>query len=358
MGTVTEPPPVRKTSTRLSDGRMLHYFDDSEPYVSGRATRRLDDPRPPSPRAPAGEPRWDARTGEWVTIAPARMDRTHLPAPDANPLAPSAPGRPTEIPADDYDVVVFENRFPALPGCEVVCYSPEPDAAVGDLPPRRMRTVIEAWADRTSELSGRAGVRQVFCFENRGPETGVTLTHPHGQIYPYPFVPRETETVLRRIREHREATGGDLLRERLHSELDDGRRVIAADEHWAAYVPSAARWPVEVEVAPMRDVPDIPALDAVERDGLARLYPGLMRRLDRYFTGPDGSAVPLPYIAAWYQAPAVPGAEGFRLHLRIMSMRRAPDRLKHLAGSESAMGAWINAAVPEEIAARLREPAP
>ncbi|WP_182349109.1 galactose-1-phosphate uridylyltransferase [Tomitella gaofuii] len=357
MGAVTDAPLVRKTSTTLSDGRALHYFDDTEPYLSGRATRTLHDPRPPSPRAAAGEPRWDARTGEWVTIAPARMDRTHLPAPGANPLAPSTALRSTEVPAHDYDVVVFENRFPALPRCEVICYSSDPAATVASLPARRMRTVIEAWADRTAELGAADGGEQVFCFENRGVETGVTLTHPHGQIYTYPFVPREAATVLRRAREHRAATGGNLLRERMLGELDAGARVVVSGRHWAAYVPHAARWPVEVEVAPLRDVPDLCALDDDERAELAVLYPELMARLDRYFTAADGTPIPLPYIAAWYQAPASDHGGDFRLHLRIMSMRRSPDRLKYLAGSESAMGAWINDAVPEEIAARLREAA-
>nr|WP_233266938.1 galactose-1-phosphate uridylyltransferase [Tomitella fengzijianii] len=354
---MTDAPLVRKTSTRLSDGRVLHYFDDSGPYPSDRATRALTDPRPPSPRVPPGEPRWDARTGEWVTIAAARMDRTHLPGPGSNPLAPSTGLQHTEIPAHDYDVVVFENRFPALPRCEVVCYSPDPAMTVGSLPPRRMRTVIEAWADRTAVLGAAPGVEQVFCFENRGVETGVTLTHPHGQIYPYPFVPREAATVVRRMREHRAATGGNLLRERMLDELAAGTRVVVSGRHWAAYVPRAARWPVEVEVAPLRDVPDLCALGDDERAELAVLYPELMARLDRYFAADDGTPIPLPYIAAWYQAPTTADDRDFRLHLRIMSMRRSPGKLKYLAGSESAMGAWINDAVPEEIAARLREAA-
>lgn len=351
---MTDVPIVRRTATRLADGRALYYFDDSEPYVSGRASRAVPDPRPPAPRTPPGDLRWDARTGEWVVIAAHRMNRTHLPEPDANPLVPSSPARATEIPADDYDVVVFDNRFPALPHCEVVCYSPDPAATAGSLTPRRMRTVIEAWADRTAELGAADGVAQVFCFENRGVETGVTLTHPHGQIYAYPFLPPETDKVLRRIRRHREQTGRDLLRDRMLDEIEAGTRVIVHGAYWVAYVPEAARWPVEVEVAPLRDVPDIPALDGAERAELAELYPEIMRRLDRYYVGPDELPMPMPYIAAWYQAPAGPVGREFRLHLRITSIRRSPDKLKYLAGSESAMGVWISDTVPERVAERLR----
>ena len=130
-------------------------------------------------------------------IAAARQDRTFLPPADQCPLDPSAPGRPTEIPADSYDVVVFENRFPSLREplgrCEVVCFTSDHDASFAQLTPRRVRTVLEAWVDRTQALSALPETRQVYCFENRGEEIGVTLHHPHGQIYAFPFVTPRTD---------------------------------------------------------------------------------------------------------------------------------------------------------------------
>src|SRR5581483_2729277 len=185
-----------KTSGKLADGREIIYFDEAPGL--GRAfvpdSRPLA-PRPPGPPLPVGEPdsglRWDALRGEWVVIAAARQDRTFLPPPDQCPLDPSGPGRPTEIPAPDYDVVVFENRFPSLREplgrCEVVCFTSAHDASFASLSPRRVRTVFEAWADRSLELAALPGIRQVYCFENRGEEIGVTLHHPHGQIYALPF---------------------------------------------------------------------------------------------------------------------------------------------------------------------------
>jgi UDPglucose--hexose-1-phosphate uridylyltransferase len=116
-------------------------------------------------------------------------------------------------------------------------------------------------------------------------------------------------------------------------------------------VPAAARWPVEVHLAPHRDVADIPELDDAERAELAVVYLDLLRRADRYF---DGVAA-LPYIAGWHQAPVGEGRELGRLHLQLFSVMRAPGRLKYLAGSESGVGAWVNDATPERIAARLRE---
>lgn len=398
MSTHRTAPVARRTATQLADGRDLIYFDDSEPYLSGDATRRLDDPRPLGGRfaetdgdAPRGpEMRLDPLTGDWIPMASHRMNRTFLPAADACPLCPARPGAEYsdgEVPDTDYDVVVFENRFPALlqvPGvrledgwavdgedlwqarpaagrCEVVCFSAHHTSSFADLEPRRVRTIIEAWADRTAELGALPGVAQVFPFENRGREIGVTLPHPHGQIYAFPFVPPRTAAMLRQAAAHRERTGGNLLRDVLEAERRAGTRMVLESEHWSAYVPAAARWPVEVHLAPHRDVPDLPELTDEERDDLAVTYLELLRRLDRFFVEPEGTdgtpgaPIPLPYIAGWHQAVTGPGRDLGRLHLQVFSVLRAPGRLKYLAGVESGVAAWISDTTPERIAARLQE---
>lgn len=340
---------VRRTVTRLADGRELIYFDRCE-----RPGRDAVDTRPAGGPPPVSELRYDPLLEEWVTIAAHRQGRTFLPGEDACPLCPSAPGRPTEIPAADYEVVVLENRFPTFqPGatggrCEVVCFSPDHHASFADLPPQQVRTVIEAWADRTAELSALPGVEQVFCFENRGEEIGVTLRHPHGQIYAYPFVPPRTRQMLAAVRRHAERTGGDLFAELLAAEREAGTRVVAVNELWTAFVPHAARWPFEVHLYPHRRVPDICALEEAERDAFAALYLDVLGRFDRLF------GRPMPYVAAWHQAPVRHERELAYLHLRLFSIRRAADRLKYLAGSESAMGAFINDVRPEEAARLLR----
>lgn len=365
---------LRRTVTHLADGRELICFDDTEPYVSGGAARDLRDTRDLPPVTAASELRFDPLTGEWVTFAAHRMDRTFLPQVADCPLCPTRPGGPpTEIPAADYDVVVFENRFPSLASggaadavvgdeplwprrpaggrCEVVAFTSDHDARFADLTASRARTVVDVLADRTAELSALPGVRQVFCFENRGTEIGVTLQHPHGQIYAYPFLPPRSQVLLDRARAHRAATGRSLQRDMLDAERRDGARVVATGEHWTAYVPAAARWPVEVHVAPHRDVPDLAALTDGERDELALMYRDVLARVDRFFDGRDR----VPYIAAWHQAPVGDGREHGRLFAQVFSVRRAVGKLKYLAGSESAMGAWISDTTPERIAARLRE---
>ncbi len=367
---------VRRTDARMADGRELFYFDDTEPYLSGAASRVVPDTRDIPHVEHGSTMRFDVLTGEWVTIAAHRMDRTFMPPADHCPLDPTRPGRePTEIPAQDYDVVVFENRFPsfaesttvvppdvdgnpmwpqrpAVGRCEVVCFTSDHESSFSALPVDRVRTVIEALADRTAALSAMAGVEQVFPFENCGTEIGVTLQHPHGQIYAYPFVTPRTAQLLVRAAAHRQRTGRDLLGDVLDGERKAATRVVDDGEHWTAFVPAAARWPVEAHLVPHRAVPDFAALDEDERAELAVMYRNLLHRLDRYF-GPDAGRP--PYIAGWHQAPVHTGRDLTRLHLQLFSLRRAPGKLKYLAGSESGMAAWINDAAPERIAQRLRD---
>jgi UDPglucose--hexose-1-phosphate uridylyltransferase len=351
---------------RLADGRELIYFDETE-----HAERRLDDPRDLSPASTHSVLRRDVVLAEWVTVASHRQGRTHLPPTDQCPLCPSRDGRETEIPSDSYDVVVFENRFPSLAGtgapadppddtdlfptrpgygrCEVVCFTSDHDAAFASLPPTRVRTVLEAWVDRSVALSELPGVEQVFCFENRGEEIGVTLAHPHGQIYGYPFVTPRTERMLASAARYRETTGGNLFADVLAAEQQAAERVVVRGEHWTAFVPFAARWPVEVHLYPNRQVPDLAALDDAERDEFGTVYLDLLRRLDGLYD------LPMPYIAGWQQAPVRRDRDLAYLHLQLFSIRRAPNKLKYLAGSESAMGAFINDITPEQIARSLRD---
>ncbi len=356
----------QRTPIELSDGRELIYFDE-KPGVDRAKwpdTRHL--PAPP----PTSQLRYDPLVDEWVAVAAHRQTRTFLPPSDKCPLCPSTADFASEIPAPDYDVVVFENQFPSFsdrvageiteltgmvpvrPGvgrAEVVCFTSDHNSSFGALPPSRVRTVLDALADRTTEMSALPGVAQVFAFENRGIEIGVTLSHPHGQIYAYPMVPPRTKAMLAAAGQHAARTGGrNLYADVLAAERKAGIRVVGANEHWTAYVPAAARWPFEVQLAPNRRVPDIPALSDAERDAFAPLYLDVLKRFDALFD------LPMPYISAWHQAVVGEGRDLGYLHLQLFSIRRAKDKLKFLAGSESAMGAFINDIVPERAAEMLR----
>jgi len=381
METQTVGAGVVKRATRLADGRELIYFDDPDTTLG---PDRAVDARDLDPRPETATMRQDVLTGDWVSVAASRQNRAFLPPAELDPLAPQSPTNPSEIPSR-YDVAVFENRSPSfgpalapsvgetpdagdapaavdpprgledlahlglgrtrtsVGRCEVVCFSPEHSGSFGTQSVTRARTVIEAWADRTAALSALPGVQQVFPFENRGEAIGVTLHHPHGQIYSYPYVTPRTQRLLDSI----DRTAPDLFQRILEFE-QAGPRVLLRGEHWTAFVPFAARWPIEVHLLPHRQVPDLAALDGAERDELAPLYLRLLRGVDALYD------TPTPYIAAWHQAPVHVGRDTVRLSLQLTSPRRAADKLKFLAGSEAAMGAWIGDIPPETAADRLR----
>lgn len=361
-------PSITKRVHRLADGRDLIYYDDPDTTLD---PERAPDLREPVARPATATMRQDPLTGEWISIAAARQNRVFLPPAELDPLAPATPGNPSEVPSN-YDVAVFENKSPSfgpllvdanaphgiddlaavglgrtrtsVGRCEVVCFSPQTTGSFGSLSPTRARTVIEAWADRTAALSALPGVQQVFPFENRGEAIGVTLHHPHGQIYAYPYITPRTNALIRSL----DAYGPTLFADILESERAS-ERVILSGDHWTAFVPFAARWPIEVHVLPHRHVADFAETRDAERDELATLYLRVLRGIDALYDSPT------PYIAAWHQAPVGIRRDEIRLMLQITSPRRAADKLKYLAGSEAAMGAWIGDIPPEQAAAGLRD---
>jgi UDPglucose--hexose-1-phosphate uridylyltransferase len=358
---------IARQTHALADGRELIYFDDPDTALPAD---RAPDLRELAPRPATARMRQDPLSGDWVSIAAARQNRVFLPPAHLDPLAPSTPENPSEVPSN-YDVAVFENKSPSfgplledddapagladlgaiglgrirtsVGRCEVVCFSPATEGSFGSLSVTRARTVIEAWAERTHALSQLPGIQQVFPFENRGEAIGVTLHHPHGQIYSYPYVTPRTQRLVDSI----ESYGPTLFADILASE-QAGDRMILRGEHWSAFVPFAARWPVEVHMLPHRQVADFAGTTLAERDELAVLYRRLLRGIDALYE------TETPYIAAWHQAPVHTHRDEIRLMLQLTSPRRAEDKLKFLAGSEAAMGAWIGDVTPEQAAINIR----
>lgn len=317
------------------------------------------------------ELRYHPFLGQWVTTATHRQDRTFHPPDDYCPLCPTKPGGfPTEIPLESYDIVVFENKFPSfrtpaaeesvpatafLPVrpsdgvCEVVCYTDQHDSSFAALPIHQVDKLCRVWQDRYNQLSSRPEVEYVFIFENKGKEIGVTLSHPHGQIYGYPFVPPIPARELQMEREHLLAHDSLLMEKWLELELSEGKRVIFENERFVAVVPFFARYPFEVHVAPKRHLRSLKDFEEPDLDGLSEALLLVARKYDLLF------GFSLPYIMAMHQEPAVHGYEFNWFHVEFTPLHRTAEKLKYLAGSESAAGAFINDTLPEDTAKILRE---
>jgi UDPglucose--hexose-1-phosphate uridylyltransferase len=297
------------------------------------------------------ELRFNELRGELVAYAIHRQDRTFLPDRAHCPLDPTLPGRPpTEIPLEAFEIVVFDNRFPAFerPGgaAEVVVYTDDHDGSLGGLPLDRVEALMWVWRHRYAELAAREDVEYVYIFENRGVEVGVTLHHPHGQIYGYPFLP--PVAVLELAADAR--LGGCAPCALLTRERDDGRRILLENEAVTGYVPEAARWPYEAHLSMRAHRASLLDCEPQELRLLADALQRLIRGYDRLFERP------LPYVMAVHQAPTGAEAEaGGHLHIEFYPPLRTADKLKYLAGSEQGAGTFISDVLPEEAAAGLRE---
>jgi UDPglucose--hexose-1-phosphate uridylyltransferase len=334
---------MHRLELRKPDGRELTLYA-RQPLVPASAPSPFAEPLQGKPHL-----RWHPLRGEWVTYAAYRQTRTFLPPPEYNPLAVTVdPASPTEVPEGNWDVAVFDNRFPALSlpegKCEVVVFTQDPKSSLGALSVDHLDLLFQVWAERIARLGGLESIRYVLPFENRGAEVGVTLHHPHGQIYAYPVVPpvpaRMRETAL---------DGKGLLRHVIARELDDGSRLLYRGEHAVAFVPFCARYPYEAWVAPIEPVPTFAALSPAQRRDLARALKTLLAKYDGLWQRP------FPYLMAWYPAPTdgQPHPE-WHLHAQFYPPYRTRDRLKYLAGTELAAGFFAMDALPEEKARELQ----
>ena len=298
-----------------------------------------------------GELRFEELRGEWVDYAIHRQERTFLPAEEHCPLCPTRPGGPeTEIPFPAFEIAVFENRFPAFEAprgaSEVVVYTDDHRGSLATLPAERVRALMWVWRQRYAELGAREDVEYVLIFENRGVEVGVTLHHPHGQIYGYPFLPpvpaAECAADAR--------LGGCAPCALLRGELEDGRRVVYESGEVVAYVPYAARWPYETHAVLRAHRPSLMECAPAELDSLAAALQALARGYDALFERT------FPYVMAVHQAPTTAGVKGAgHLHVEFYPPLRTAEKLKYLAGSEQGGGVFIVDTIPEESAAALRE---
>lgn len=317
------------------------------------------------------ELRWNPQLQQWVIVAAHRQDRTYRPPAEFCPLCPTLPGAyPTEVPAADYEIVVFENKFPALslppppleiagtdlyrtaPAegvCEVVLYSPKHDGSLAEAEVGDIENLINVWTDRFLELGRKEAVEYVYIFENRGEAVGVTLSHPHGQIYALPFVPPVIETELKSAREHKEKTGSCLYCRILQEEISARSRIIAENDVFVAFIPFFARYPFEVHIYPRRHLQTFAHFTCGERQGMARILKDVLQKYDRLF------GFSLPYIMAIHQAPTKGDYPEYHFHFEFYPLNRSANKLKYLAGVESGAGTFITDMSPEGQAKKLRK---
>lgn len=295
--------------------------------------------------------------GDWSVYAAGRQNRTYKPGAASNPLAPSQAKAPlTEIPFEDFELAVFDNRFPSFHqgapapqasslethaaegACEVIVYAPEPKGSLATLGQDKRRLLLEAWIDRYEALYAK-GCAFVLPFENRGDEVGVTLHHPHGQIYGFPIVPQPQQTALDAFE-----NGYDLA-----ADVQDWGPAYTISEAGGltSYAPRFARFPYEVWISAETPVSGPWAFSEEQSDGFAHLLGDTVRRYDAFFGRET------PCMLSLHAAPY--GRDGaFQFTAQFYPLLRAPDRVKYLASVEQATGVFTVDVMPHQAAEKLR----
>ena len=318
------------------------------------------------------ELRWNPIQKRWIIIATQRQNRTYKPPKDHCPLCPTKRGSlSTEVPAEDYDIVVFENKFPSLIPvptemidtnsdffqhgkaqgiCEVVLFTSDHDGIMSEKPLSLYIKLLKVWRDRYRELGVNKDIDYVFIFENKGEEVGVTLHHPHGQIYAYPFIPPIIKEELDSSKEYLEKLGKCLFCRNLEEEKKDGSRIIIENDSFTALVPFSACYTYEVHIYANKHLPSFNDFSKKEEIDLAAILKTLLMKYDNLF------GFIFPYVMAIHQQPTNgTGKEYSHFHIEFYPPYRSKDKLKYVAGSELGAGTFINNSLPEEKAQELRK---
>lgn len=303
---------------------------------------------------------------DWVMIASHRQARPQMPK-DWCPFCAGS-GR---VP-DDYDVLKYDNDFPALSPepsepddvatdffrtrpaygkCEVILYSPDHNATLPQLSLPHVYKLVKLWQQRFEALREDPEVKYVYIFENRGKEVGVTMPHPHGQIYAYPFLPKKLALETQAAKEHLTEKGGCLFCRWRDEELADNRRVIFENDHFAVILPFFTEYPYGVYIISKAHKPFITDFGQAESLSLAEAVRDTVGMLDSLF------GKPFPYMMCMHNAPVNsedPSAY-YHFHIEFFPPLRSAEQIKYNASSETGAWAHCNPTAPEEKAEELRE---
>lgn len=312
------------------------------------------------------ELRWHPLTRDWVMIASHRQNRPQMPK-DWCPFCPGSGKVP-----DEFEVFEYDNDFPALSTnppepddvgndffrtdrcygkCEVILYSSGHTITLPELSDSHVRKLVDLWCERFDIISADRQIKYCFIFENRGDIVGVTMPHPHGQIYGYPFVPKKLELEVASAKEYLQEKGSCLFCDMLDNERRDGRRIIFENEYFTVFLPFYSEYPYGVYIMPRRHIQYITQLTEKEKETFALTMKQTVGMLDSLFDNH------FPYMMCMHNAPVNSGdySKDFHFHIEFFPPMRSADKVKFNASSETGAWAHCNPTCPEDTAEELRQ---
>lgn len=311
------------------------------------------------------ELRYNPLTDEWIIVSAETQKRPVQPSQQSCPICVGG----LELP-EDYDLVTFENRFPALKKdppqisqddfykkarsfgvCEVVVYTKDHNTALPGMPLKQIEKLIQMWIDRTVELSKHDFVKYVFIFENRGKEVGASLPHPHGQIYAFPFLPKRIQVKIEAMKKWYKEKKQCAICQIVDNELEKEQRIVYETKSFIALVPFYARFPFEVHIYPKRHVSAIYEFSNEEQTDFARMLKVVTAKYDKLFDQE------FPYMMMFFQKPFNCSQESdlFHFHVEFNPPKRDKDKIKWMASVETGTWAFINPVIPEQAAEMLKK---
>ncbi len=312
-----------------------------------------------------GELRWNPILREWVIIAAHQTQRPVLPDLKECPFCPGAaevegswrvlhlpnkfPALMLDPPKPDIDPIDFYQVKPAKGTCEVLLYTKDHNTEFHQLDLDHICEIIDMWADRYKELGARKDIKYVFIFENRGRAIGVSLDHPHGQLYAFPFVPSKIQVELNNAKQYMEKRKECLFCNILQKEKEDGRRIIYENESFTAFIPFFATWPYGVHIYPTRHFQNLLQLTDAEKKDFGSILKLIRLKYDALF------GIKLPYVMAFYQNPTDTDYSYHHFRVEFYPISRGKDKIKYLAGVELGTNTFINPTNPEEKAKEFRD---
>ena len=310
------------------------------------------------------ELRWNPIIKWWVMVSASRQNRPLLP----KKYCPFCPGS-GKVP-ESYSAMVYPNDFPILAAeppfpvskntplyrvaksygnCEVILYSSKHNLSFSKMSHAQILKVISLWTERLKVLAENKRIKYVFIFENKGEAVGVTIPHPHGQIYGYPFIPKKIQEELKSSLSHYKKTGRCLHCDTLKEELKDGRRIVYRNRSFIVFVPFFAEYPYQVFVMPVTHCQSLADFNGRQKKDLSDALKQVTAGYDRLFK------LPFPYMMCFHQKP-VDGRDysHYHFHIEFYPPLRNEKTQKFNASSET--GAWVhgNPTSPEEKALELR----
>lgn len=312
------------------------------------------------------ELRWHPFTKDWVMVASNRQNRPQMPK-DWCPFCPGSGKVP-----DHYDVYKYDNDFPALSQnppepddvandffkvkpaygkCEVVLYSPGHTVTLPELSVDHVTKLVDLWCERFDAISADEKIKYVFIFENRGDVVGVTMPHPHGQIYGYSFIPKKIELELASAKEYHEEKGNCIFCDMLKEEKKFEQRVIFSNEYFTVFLPFFTEYPYGVYIFSNAHKNNISQFTPEERRALASTIRETVGMLDSLFD------YRFPYMMCMHNAPVnydEDCSDYYHFHIEFFPPMRSAEKQKFNASSETGVWAHCNPTKPEDTAKELR----